>query len=1172
MDTVAGLNGTQQCGCLRTTQEDTYMTMLGWNIKWLFALAVAALLPLGRANATWYSANSEIGSDILMVEVRWPYWCVGSYFALWNSSPYPQGGYFYGGIAIYGQGEQATLAEPEAALRHEVWSFWPSDAYQGERTRIEASGNPFGGDSMAGEGTEAGIHSGNLPFLKPQQWYRQVMRTWQDPNSPERRGYLGWWMEAVTSNRWYLVGVVSVPVKVTGLRGNSSFVEATAGPGTRVIDRRRAYYRCENKWHKSDRISQEKGRASTWHIIENNSAFRFEGPVPTDFKHNATRTNGNDVFALTNQPDEPELGRLKLEECRATGLGAQLAVDWVVSVHGVPQLAYQIDVYSEAGGRGELLMSTKEALPHVYLRRLDLPKAAGSVKLTLHDIFDRTTERIIPVNAGTVQKAVDAPGLQPGLDYRYCEGDWQSIPNLAQLSLAKQGRVNTISDSATQGRTKSYAFSFTGCLKVPETGIYAFRLRTCDGSRLTIGSQVVAENDGIHTAITHLSRAFLEKGLHRFQLDYFRGPDDIGHPILLVEWAGPRFDYRRIGPGDLACERPEGEPIAGLVSTLTNGNLLSVRQAHQMNGHSFSKLEVFAGKLMLGVAGQAGAVPTYVLPAGPQAIWGRLWYNDNRSVDSVEQEMLAADNRSPSWAYTVPGEQKLPLAVSSSADTVAVTGDGQFFAHRTVTGDFTVTAKVEDLCRSTDENGIAANSLMGLLACGHPEQLLNQDHGFGLWDTAGMGMRGTGCDRDLETSGLSRWPLGDNKPWIRITKEGRVWRGYTSKDGRTWTKVAERMLRPERASNYVGVAFITRPPGKNKTLFSGRIGHLTITPSALPDPTPRAPEPAVREGQFVGVVCDPQALNTLYVRAAGSGLLKSTDGGATLTPLTTARPIRTVAVSPILPNLLLAGAGDGTTGGLWRSEDGGGTWSKVSDALNFDGTSTDVLGGETISFSPHVAGQVAAAGASTGLYLSGDNGQTWRYAGLKDERIAVVAFSTKRKDLLIVGTSGTRSAPGKLIVSEDGGKNFQIVAEKNDWKVANVAFEAIPEGDHYIYFATSSGVYYCYNLGMYLYQYRQIVMPDVPHTAITSWTISKEGRNRILTTSANASGAVYSGRIGYYWSVEWNRQDVTSGIVPEGVNSLACAGQDGERVYATAANGLFVSRDQGRSFEQLQKK
>ena len=92
------------------------------NISWLFAAAVAALLPLGKADATWYSANSEIGSDILMVEVRWPYWCVGTYFALWNSSPYPQGGYFYGGVAVYGKGEQADLTagqrrEIAAALR-----------------------------------------------------------------------------------------------------------------------------------------------------------------------------------------------------------------------------------------------------------------------------------------------------------------------------------------------------------------------------------------------------------------------------------------------------------------------------------------------------------------------------------------------------------------------------------------------------------------------------------------------------------------------------------------------------------------------------------------------------------------------------------------------------------------------------------------------------------------------------------------------------------------------------------------------------------------------------------------------------------------------------------------------------------------------------------------------
>ena len=98
---------------------------------------------------------------------------------------------------------------------------------------------------------------------------------------------------------------------------------------------------------------------------------------------------------------------------------------------------------------------------------------------------------------------------------------------------------------------------------------------------------------------------------------------------------------------------------------------------------------------------------------------------------------------------------------------------------------------------------------------------------------------------------------------------------------------------------------------------------------------------------------------------------------------------------------------------------------------------------------------------------------------------------------------------------------------------------------------------------------RHIVTPEVPYSAVTSWTISQEGRNRILAAPATGSGTVYNGRIGYYWSVEWNRQDVTSGVVPKDINCMANAGKDGERVYATAANGLFVSKDQGKTFENL---
>jgi hypothetical protein len=91
--------------------------------------------------------------------------------------------------------------------------------------------------------------------------------------------------------------------------------------------------------------------------------------------------------------------------------------------------------------------------------------------------------------------------------------------------------------------------------------------------------------------------------------------------------------------------------------------------------------------------------------------------------------------------------------------------------------------------------------------------------------------------------------------------------------------------------------------------------------------------------------------------------------------------------------------------------------------------------------------------------------------------------------------------------------------------------------------------------------------PSLPPSAITSWK-AKDGRNRILTTPARDSSTVFFGRIGYYWSVEWKPLAQQATPQAEGVSCLHNAEQ-GAVVYATAANGLFVSRDQGKSFHQV---
>ncbi|NWK57431.1 hypothetical protein HW115_17565 [Verrucomicrobiaceae bacterium N1E253] len=1140
--------------------------------KKILNLLVFTLICLTNTlHATWYQFGVSKGADIITCEVRWPFWSPGTYFALWNTNPYPQGGYLYGGIATSGKGEHATAEETKNGYRHQVWSFWPSPHYKGDRTRVEALGNPFAGGTMSGEGTETGIHSGMLEFLKVKKWYKMVIRTWQDPNTPEDKGYMGWWMQDVATGEWYFVGVVSIPTVVTGMDGCASFVEKIGSAGKRSIDRRLAYQRLDGQWHSLTTIDQDLKSPSTWHIIENGTAFRFEGPVSKDFKHDAIIENKRRVFSLKHQAEEPILGKLKLTRAKAVAYDSQLLVEWAVG-DGVPQLAYQIDVYSEAGAKGDLLKSIKAGTLHISMKRMDLPSAASSVKLSLYDIYDQLTTKVIPVeNSSPLQVAQQAGQLQSGLQYSFYEGEWEDLPDFSKLTPVKQGHVTFIDDSIKQELATSYGFNFKGYLSVTQSGIYTFKLRSCDGSRLTIGDQIVADNDGIHTTVTHLSSVFLKKGKHSLKLDYFKGKKKVGlRDKLNLQWAGPGFDYRDVSAGDLSTDKVVNLPDIVFQTKVESGNRLKLAQKHQLNGHSFKKLEVYTGSLRLGVIDTARDELKVILPSGKQKLWTRLWFDDGRSLDSDPVEITAKDSRSESWQYITPGEQNLPLAVSSTEDSVAVTGDGHFFAYREVKGDFTFTARIDDILRRTKANGIHCGRI-GLLATKDLKSIWNQQKAFGLWDTAHNGMRGVADDRDLETSRQSRFAYDHQKPWVRITKKANLWRAYTSADGKSWKKVAEKILVHDHEAFYAGIVFTTKTPAKNKTLFSGKMADISISKNVFEwaEGTSET-SPSVSKGQFVGALKDPSS-SALYLRTSGNGLLKSTKGSRHFTKLRTRNEVRTFAMSPAKSSLLLAGFGKGGKGGeraLLRSTNGGESWLEVSQEMDFDGCGSAVLAGETISFNPHNPQHVAAGGKSTGLYLSDDSGKTWKYAGLQGENISVVSFSPQNKNLLLVGTSGNGAVPGKVYASTNQGKNFKLIAAKSDWAIHNIAYETIAEGEQYLYFTTNTGVYYCSHLNLYLHQYR--IAPDESFNAICSWRSSKYGRSQILVSPQQTSENLFLGRIGFYWNVDWNRLKQNSESRPLQINSLTVAGKDGKAIYATAKNGLFISRDHGKSFTLIQ--
>ncbi|MEO5897735.1 MAG: hypothetical protein ABIS06_18755 [Vicinamibacterales bacterium] len=119
----------------------------------------------------------------------------------------------------------------------------------------------------------------------------------------------------------------------------------------------------------------------------------------------------------------------------------------------------------------------------------------------------------------------------------------------------------------------------------------------------------------------------------------------------------------------------------------------------------------------------------------------------------------------------------------------------------------------------------------------------------------------------------------------------------------------------------------------------------------------------------------------------GGGIFKSVDGGATWKPLTKGLPVviqANIAISPANPNRVFAvvsgnqapGVLDQSrgTGGLYRSDDAGESWTKITE----DNRPVGRIGGGDLPMPiPHPTDQNTVVMASTVSWKSTDGGATW---------------------------------------------------------------------------------------------------------------------------------------------------------------------------------------------------
>jgi len=192
------------------------------------------------------------------------------------------------------------------------------------------------------------------------------------------------------------------------------------------------------------------------------------------------------------------------------------------------------------------------------------------------------------------------------------------------------------------------------------------------------------------------------------------------------------------------------------------------------------------------------------------------------------------------------------------------------------------------------------------------------------------------------------------------------------------------------------------------------------------------------------ILVHPEDSDVVYVAALGSlwgpneerGLYRTTDGGETWTRLL--RPseytgVVEVQMHPENPEVLFAATfqrerrmwsmvGGGDEGGLWRSSDGGDTWSRVGN-----GFPTGPVGRVGVTFCPSSpdAMYATAVGPDGGTFRSTDGGRSWERRNPDVQShwyYGELVCDPENPERLYVPVT-------PLLLSEDGGETFDNIAE-----------------------------------------------------------------------------------------------------------------------------------------------
>ncbi len=261
-------------------------------------------------------------------------------------------------------------------------------------------------------------------------------------------------------------------------------------------------------------------------------------------------------------------------------------------------------------------------------------------------------------------------------------------------------------------------------------------------------------------------------------------------------------------------------------------------------------------------------------------------------------------------------------------------------------------------------------------------------------------------------------------------------------------------------------------------LFANNFGGGSTWNPIGPMPTAGAGPGGAVSGRINEIAVSPANAQIVLVAGATGGIWRSTDGGANFAPVTDNQvdlSVGSIAFAPSDANIVYAGMGDRDNSyfgsGVLKSTDAGATWNRVNTAgLPEKGTTTRILVDpanankvylaqeNSLPGTPNCSGR-SGCGEISGVWVSSDGGVNWNRT-LEGLATDLAIHPTNAQIVYAAVRLGAAAGPRGLFKSTDGGAGWNIAlpspytASEDATKDFRVAVTPAAPDRVYAYFGT----------------------------------------------------------------------------------------------------------------------